>query len=112
MLFAKMANVRNHNRGVHIAYPLKPHEGLPGDLTYLTQCYYNWDDKQAHIHHVGWLDGAQINELSRWFESEDRGEYEAFETLFDYVFDNGWFDAASMIGTGVIDVRFIFWFDN
>jgi hypothetical protein len=99
VLFARMANVRNHNNTVPIAEP----RGLPEDICLLTQL--SSDSWCSNGHSYSWL---SIDECQTLVKDEAIKENFSndIKSLFDY-----WHSEGSW-SNDLEQARLVFWFDN
>jgi hypothetical protein len=115
-LFARMANVRNHE-GDDWIEPISKPRGLPEDVTYLTK--FDSDRWGVDGHSHSWLSGEELDQLEKWTDAEFKkyeteGWWNLCHHAIGYVFGNGW-DVKKYPNDypdGVEDARLVFWFDN
>lgn len=116
-LFARMAGVRNYSRIKCMVDP----RGIPEDASGVT--LYDWLRAQSDWHTPSWLNAKEIFELAEWCKVHIRADRErAILQHFDlewecrsYFFGNGYagfYEYPDERPVGIVDVRFIFWFDN
>ena len=112
-IFAKMASVRNDNRGI---IPIVMPRGLPDDISFLTQFNSALWGEDGHSH--SWLGAEEICWLAEYGENLNPDRFWE-SSQFGYVFGN-YFSTFheykgqenSGIPEQLQDVRFVFWFDN
>jgi len=114
--FAKIAGVRNHY-GIK---PISKPRGLPEDATELTKLASERMGSEGHSH--SWLGAEEISSLHKWVKSQSNPdwftEYSFMWLHFNlpYFLGNhlsGFADyPEDFEGTGVEDVRYVFFFDN
>jgi hypothetical protein len=117
-LFARMAGVRNANKGPGYIEPIAQPRGLPEDATFITNFHSDYMGSDGHSH--SWLNCEELSSLIEWYDAKRKerepGKYVSpweYETL-GYLFGNGW-DVKkypSDFPAGVEDTRIVFWFDN
>lgn len=121
MLFAKMGEPHRNDFGI---IPISAPKGLPHDATELTLLHSEKFGPDGHSH--SWLNAKEISELHAFIESPDNPE-SWFEGRCNdrlmwshdnmpYFMGNhlsGFFDyPEDFEGTGIEDVRYVFFFDN
>jgi hypothetical protein len=123
-LFARMAGVRNY-RGIEMM--VEP-RGLPEDISGVT--LFDWMRARTDWHTPSWFNAKEIAQLSNWCETNlvahptlttaPNGSHLSrhwdleWETR-SYLFGNsyaGFVQYPEERRPGLVDVRFIFWFDN
>lgn len=101
-LFGCMAGVRSDE-----VEPITLPRGLPEDATALTKFHYERWGGDAHS--ASWLSSKEIAEI-RIRMGKDFDESDTFGYLFGGNFSG--FERYPDERDGVLDVRFVFWFDN
>jgi hypothetical protein len=78
-------------------------------VTLLTYRSYGIDQMQSTLHHIGWIELPQIEQLQKWYRDEYPDQAHDLDGLIGYPTPNGW---SSIPSDGIDDARFVFWFDN
>lgn len=124
-LFARMAGVRNYD-GVEVM--VEP-RGLPEDISGVT--LFDWMRGRvrgrADWHTPSWLNAKEISDLKNWCRENLSSSYRSggilrhfdleYESL-SYLFGNSYAglhdypEETAQYRPGLMDVRFVFWFDN
>jgi hypothetical protein len=109
-LFAKMANVRNQDLEIE---PISDAKGLPEDLSFLTNFFYQREKIDAHSE--SWLSAEEIAILGEWIKGQIWGANFRESQDFGWLFGNSWSSFLRYredYPNEVEDIRFVFWFDN
>lgn len=116
-LFAKLAGVRNYDNIKPISEP----KGLPEDISYLVkQSFESWG---TDAHSASYITGEEIIKLDSWLEeskpySEDTIcmanslEYGVLHCYLEGNSFSGFYQYPKDRPSYILDVRFVFWFDN
>ena len=116
-LFAKMAGVRNYDDSI---IPISKPKGIPQDATDLTKLHVKRWEGDGHSH--SWLNAEEITELHDWIRERKNGsvfgddgwrfEHQNFPYFMGNHLSGFHKYPEDYKGTGVEDVRYIFFFDN
>jgi hypothetical protein len=116
-LFARIAGVRNY----HDIEVMNEPRGLPEDISGVT--LFDWMRGRVDWHTPSWLNAEEIAQLEDWCQANLKAPAtQQFPVYWDLEYDSRSYLFGNSYGgfvkypderrPGLVDVRFVFWFDN